>query len=209
MGNLSRRRFVALAGAVGLASALPSPVSAETLEVKNSGTAASDFTFLFITDTHIQPELNAALGCDQCFKRARTIKADFAIQGGDHVFDSLGVGRERASSLFDLYGKTEQDLGMKVYHTIGNHDCFGVYPASGVSRRIPFTARRSMRTGSARRITPSTTRACISSCSTGSGSPTIVPTRGESTRRTSPGLPQISKRCQPPRRLLFRCIFRW
>jgi hypothetical protein len=39
-------------------------------------------------------------------KRARTIKSDFAIQGGDHVFDSLAVSRERATSLFDLYGKT-------------------------------------------------------------------------------------------------------
>ncbi len=145
MGNLSRRKFVALAGAVGLASALPGPISAETLEIKNGGTAGSDFTFLFITDTHIQPELNAAQGCDQCFRKARTIKSDFVIQGGDHVFDSLGVGRERASSLFDLYGKTEQDLGMKIYHTIGNHDCFGVYPASGVSPSRPSLRQEDIR----------------------------------------------------------------
>ncbi|WP_254062271.1 metallophosphoesterase [Acidobacterium sp. S8] len=93
----------------------------------------ADFTFLFLTDTHLQPELNAAQGCDMCFKKARNIKSDFAIQGGDHVFDSLAVSRERATSLFDLYGKTEQDLGVKLYHTIGNHDCLGVYPASGVA----------------------------------------------------------------------------
>ena len=93
----------------------------------------TDFTFLFLTDTHLQPELNAAQGCDMCFKKARNIKSDFAIQGGDHVFDSLAVSRERATSLFDLYGKTEQDLGMKLYHTIGNHDCLGVYTASGVA----------------------------------------------------------------------------
>ena len=117
---------------------------------------AEDFTFLFITDTHIQPELNAAQGCDQCFKKARTIKSDFAIQGGDHVFDSLGVGRERASSLFDLYGKTEQDLGMKIYHTIGNHDCFGVYPASGVSPTDPLYGKKIFEDRLARRITPST-----------------------------------------------------
>ncbi len=47
-----------------------------------------------------------------------------------------------ASSLFDLYGKTEQDLGMKIYHTIGNHDVFGVYPASGVSPTDPLYGKK-------------------------------------------------------------------
>jgi len=124
---VNRRRFLSLASAAGVASLFPSPVFAT-----KDGTG-SDFTFLFLTDTHLQPELNAAAGCDQCFKKARTIKCDFAIQGGDHVFDSLAVSRARATSLFDLYAKTEQDLGVKLYHTIGNHDVFGVYPASGVS----------------------------------------------------------------------------
>jgi 3',5'-cyclic-AMP phosphodiesterase len=142
MGNLSRRKFVALAGAAGLASTLSGRVSAEALGPKVSASAVEDFTFLFITDTHIQPELNAAQGCDQCFKKARTIKSDFAIQGGDHVFDSLAVSRERASSLFDLYGKTEQDLGMKIHHTLGNHDCFGVYPASGVAPTDPLYGKK-------------------------------------------------------------------
>jgi Icc protein len=128
MATLNRRRFLSLAGAAGLAALAPSPI----FGAAKPGTA-EDFTFLFLTDTHLQPELNAAAGCDQCFKKARTIKSDFAIQGGDHVFDSLGVSRARATSLFDLYTKTEQDLGMKLYHTIGNHDVFGIYPASGVS----------------------------------------------------------------------------
>src|SRR5271154_3624523 len=136
MSTFSRRKFLAMTGAAGLSTALRAPLfgqaKSEAAAMPNPE-VAGDFTFLFITDTHIQPELNAAQGCDQCFKKARTIKCDFAIQGGDHVFDSLGVGRERATSLFDLYAKTEQDLGMKLYHTIGNHDVFGVYPASGVS----------------------------------------------------------------------------
>src|SRR5271155_4726731 len=104
MGNLSRRNFVVLAAAAGMAAALPERMTAEALGPKSSATPAQDFTFLFLTDTHIQPELNAAQGCDQCFNKARTIKSDFAIQGGDHVFDSLGVSRDRASGLFDLYG---------------------------------------------------------------------------------------------------------
>lgn len=134
MTALDRRSFLRLSGAAGLAAAIP----ASSLALP----ASEDFTFLFITDTHLQPELDAAKGCGQCFSKARNIKADFAIQGGDHVFDSLAVSKDRATSLFDLYGKTEQDLGMKLYHTVGNHDCFGVYPASGVSPADPLYGKK-------------------------------------------------------------------
>ncbi|HEU4634843.1 MAG TPA: metallophosphoesterase, partial [Edaphobacter sp.] len=103
---------------------------------------AEPFTFLFLTDTHIQPELDAAKGTDMAFRKARRIKADFAIQGGDHVFDSLAVPKQRALSLFDLYEKTEQDLGMKVHHTIGNHDVVGIFPQSGVSPTDPLYGKK-------------------------------------------------------------------
>ncbi len=136
MTILNRRKFLEFAGAAGVAAMAPSFSPAET-EKKTE-----DFTFLFFTDTHLEPELNAAVGCDMCFKKARTIKSDFAVQGGDHVFDSLGVTKERATSLFDLYAKTEQDLGMKLYHTVGNHDCFGVYTASGASPADPLYGKR-------------------------------------------------------------------
>jgi Icc protein len=136
MTTFSRRKFIALTGVAGLSTLLPNPNFAA------AATAPEDFTFLFITDTHLQPELNAAQGCDMAFKKARTIKSDFVIQGGDHVFDSLGVPKERATSLFDLYAKTEQDLGLKIYHTVGNHDVFGVYPASGVSPTDPLYGKK-------------------------------------------------------------------
>jgi len=76
------------------------------------------------------------------FKKARGVKADFAINGGDHVFDALAVPKERALTLFDLYDKTEQDLGLKLYHTIGNHDVLGVYPASGISQDDPLYGKK-------------------------------------------------------------------
>ena len=131
---MNRRRFLALTGAAGLSTWMSPSLHALT--------SVQDFTFLFITDTHLQPELNAAQGCDQCFKKARTIKSDFVLQGGDHVFDALQVNRTRAASVFDLYGKTEQDLGMKIYHTIGNHDCFGVYSSSGVAESDPLYGKK-------------------------------------------------------------------
>jgi Icc protein len=137
MTTFTRRKFLAMTGATGLSLALYEPPRGAG-ESRN----LSDFTFLFLTDTHLQPELNAAQGCAQCFKNARTIKSDFAIQGGDHVFDALGVSRGRAASLFDLYAKTEQDLGMKIHHTLGNHDCLGVYPGSGVPQDDPLYGKK-------------------------------------------------------------------
>ncbi len=52
------------------------------------------------------------------------------------------MSKERALSLFDLYGKTEQDLGMKLHHTIGNHDMLGVYPQSGLSPADPLYGKK-------------------------------------------------------------------
>ncbi|SFS08640.1 3',5'-cyclic AMP phosphodiesterase CpdA [Granulicella pectinivorans] len=117
ISSISRRRFAALATAAALAPrALALPPKPEP------------FTFLFFTDAHLQPELNGVLGTDMAFRHARTMgaRADFAINGGDHVFDANKVTLARASQLFDLYGKTEQDLGLKVHHTLGNHDIFAI-----------------------------------------------------------------------------------
>ena len=132
--KLNRRHFLSLLGATAAGSALP---RAFAMPAAAPASAAEDFSFIFLTDAHIEPELDATHGTDLAMTRARTIKADFAIQGGDHVFDALGVSKQRATQLFDLYGKTEQDLGLKVHHTLGNHDVFGVYPASGVGPADP------------------------------------------------------------------------
>lgn len=133
MSAINRRHFLSLAGATCL--------SARSL-FAHTAAPASDFDFIFLTDTHLQPELDAAKGCDMAFRKARTFHADFAIQGGDHIFDALAVPTQRSLSLFDLYDKTQQDLGLKVYHTIGNHDCFGIYPASGLEPTDPLYGKK-------------------------------------------------------------------
>jgi 3',5'-cyclic AMP phosphodiesterase CpdA len=113
-----------LAAATGAAVATPSSLLAAP---------ADDFTFLFITDTHIQPELHATDGCTMAFKKASGIHADFAIQGGDHIFDGLGVPHSRSLELYKIYDDTQQKLGLKVYHTVGNHDVVGLFPSSGMN----------------------------------------------------------------------------
>ena len=102
----------------------------------------ASFDFIFLTDAHIQPELDAEHGTDMAMREARRIPADFCIQGGDHVMDALGVSKERATQVFDLYAKTEQDLGLKVHHTLGNHDVFGIYTASGIAATDPLYGKK-------------------------------------------------------------------
>jgi len=127
---MNRRRFLSLSAMATGAAMLPGRAFA-------SPETPGSFDYIFLTDTHLQPELAAADGCAMAFRKAAKLHADFAIQGGDHVFDALAVDRKKADSLFDLYSHTEQALGLKVHHTIGNHDQFGVFPKSGVEPGSP------------------------------------------------------------------------
>src|ERR1700744_6289093 len=125
--SLNRRTFLKSA-ALTTAAATISP----TLITNASTSSPAHFDFVFFTDTHIQPELDAAHGCDMAFRKIAAINADFALMGGDHVFDALSVDRARATKVFDLYKSTEQSIKMPLHHTIGNHDVFGILPAAGV-----------------------------------------------------------------------------
>jgi 3',5'-cyclic AMP phosphodiesterase CpdA len=123
--TLNRREFLKSAAlttaAVSISPALALP------------TTPPGFDFVFFTDTHIQPELDAAHGCEMCYRKIATLNPDFAIMGGDHVFDAVSVNRERANTVFDLYKKTQSSLQMPLHHVLGNHDIFGVATASGAS----------------------------------------------------------------------------
>ena len=126
MSAFSRRHFLSLSAAAGASAAFLPSISAD------ESNPSQEFTFLFLTDTHLQPELNGTAGCSMAFKKARGFHADFAIQGGDHIFDGLAVPLSRSLPLFTTYEETQQQLGLKTYHTIGNHDVLGLYPKSGM-----------------------------------------------------------------------------
>jgi hypothetical protein len=134
---MNRRSFLSLTamttGALAAGAASPKGLyaTAEASQVPGS------FDYIFLTDTHLEPELAAADGCAMAFRKAASFHTDFAIQGGDHVFDALAVDRKRADSLFDLYAHTEQALGLKVHHTIGNHDHFGIFAKDGIETSVP------------------------------------------------------------------------
>jgi Icc protein len=133
--TLDRRKFLTTLAAAGAAIAFP-PLSAGSQPVPGS------FDFVFFTDTHIQPELDAAHGCDMCFRKIASTNPEFAIMGGDHVFDAFGVNVARAGLVYDLYCRTEELIGVPLHHAIGNHDVFGVLKSSGVAPTDPAYGKK-------------------------------------------------------------------
>ena len=97
----------------------------------------NDFQFVFMTDIHLQHELNAVQGFKQAIDSVNKISPDFVITGGDLVMDALAVNYNRADSLFELYNETCKNFKMPVYNTMGNHDVFGIFKESGVKNNNP------------------------------------------------------------------------
>lgn len=87
----------------------------------------NEFTFVFMTDIHLQPEKNAVEGFTKAIEKVNSLKPDFVITGGDLVMDALGVNFERADMLYDLYAENMKKFNMPVYNTMGNHEVFGLY----------------------------------------------------------------------------------
>jgi 3',5'-cyclic AMP phosphodiesterase CpdA len=128
---VNRRQWLQSFGATALLS-----TRAASLAFAEPPTAQG-FSFIFFTDTHIQPELKAAEGCRTCFKQLESVPGDFAICGGDLVFDALAVPAARAVALYDLFRQTSAALRVPVHYTLGNHDVFGLTPKSGVATSDP------------------------------------------------------------------------
>src|SRR6202047_3801454 len=100
-----------------------------------------------------------------CFRKIAATKSDFAIMGGDHVFDAFGVDATRARMVFDMYGRAEKLIGMPLHNAIGNHDVFVVLTKSGVAPTDPAYGKKCIRTAWATPSTRSITRDITSSCS--------------------------------------------
>ncbi len=86
---------------------------------------ADGFTFAFLTDIHLQPELNAVEGFKMAIDTLNQINPDFILTGGDMVMDALNQTYGRADSLYNLYKETASGFNMPVYNTVGNHEVFG------------------------------------------------------------------------------------
>ncbi len=96
--------------------------------------SSEEIFFAFITDIHVQPERNGIEGFNKAIASINELNPEFVITGGDLIFDALGVGYDRADSLFNIYVDMTKKINAPVYNTIGNHDVFGWYEKSNVPR---------------------------------------------------------------------------
>jgi 3',5'-cyclic AMP phosphodiesterase CpdA len=83
------------------------------------------FTFVFLTDIHLKPELGAMEGFQMAIDSVNALKPDFVLTGGDLVDDALYTSHERADSLYQLYMKMSKGFQMPVYNAMGNHEHYG------------------------------------------------------------------------------------
>jgi 3',5'-cyclic AMP phosphodiesterase CpdA len=98
---------------------------------------AAEFSFAFISDVHLQPENNAVKGFLEAIDTINDLKPDFVIVGGDNIIDALSQSHGKADSLYTLFLETEKALNMPVYHTMGNHEIYGIYSRSGADPNNP------------------------------------------------------------------------
>jgi Icc protein len=95
--------------------------------IRSSSKTTEDFSFVFMSDIHVQFEQNAPQGFKQAIDSINKINPDFVITGGDLIMDALGQSYGRADSLYNLFGELTKNLKMPVYNTMGNHEIYGLY----------------------------------------------------------------------------------
>jgi len=134
--RMDRRNFLKGSGLTAAACALGGAQKrAQALEPPLK-VATGGFTFAFLTDVHIEPEMDAPEGTALAMDLINASDAEFAINGGDHVFDALNASKDRILEQYALYTQAESALNIPVHHVLGNHDVAGL--ESGVSSHDPI-----------------------------------------------------------------------
>ncbi|MFY9745023.1 MAG: metallophosphoesterase [Acidobacteriaceae bacterium] len=123
---MNRRNFLRGSGLAAAACALGGVHARGQETEKRAPVAAGSFTFAFFTDVHIEPEMDAPQGTELAMEIINASEAEFAICGGDHVFDALGSRKERVIEQYELYMQAEKTLRIPVRHVLGNHDVAGL-----------------------------------------------------------------------------------
>lgn len=134
---LGRRKFLVKTGLATMGAPLLT-ISGSGKESKVAhGSDEDSFEFLFMTDIHIKPEMNAPMGFQMAIDKANELNPDFLITGGDLVYDVMRGNFEKSDSLFELYSEMSKGFKMPVYNCIGNHDLFGIYEESPENENHP------------------------------------------------------------------------
>jgi Icc protein len=136
MGDMNRRNFLRGTGIAAAGCALGAMRAPAQERASQGALSSGSFTFAFFTDVHIEPEMDAPQGTELAMEVINTSDAEFAICGGDHVFDALKSHKDRILDQYELYVAAENALRMPVWHVLGNHDVAGL--ESGMSHHDPI-----------------------------------------------------------------------
>jgi len=92
---------------------------------KQTTSAEEGFTFVFLTDIHLKPEMGAVEGFQMAIDTVNAMHPDFVITGGDLIDDALRASHGRADSLYQLYHEMSGGFHMPVHNAMGNHEHYG------------------------------------------------------------------------------------
>ncbi len=109
---------------------------------QNPENKGQKFSFIFMTDIHVEPERHAEEGFTKAIEKVNALKPDFVITGGDLIMDALEQKEPRADSLYNIYINLSKKFKMPVYNTMGNHEMFGVIKTSGISPDDPLYGKK-------------------------------------------------------------------
>jgi 3',5'-cyclic AMP phosphodiesterase CpdA len=123
---MNRRNFLRGSGLAAAGCALGGGQGHTQQITRTHASPTGSFTFAFFTDVHIEPEMDAPQGTALAMELMNASDAEFAICGGDHVFDALQAHKERILEQYELYSQAQQVLRLPVWHVLGNHDVAGL-----------------------------------------------------------------------------------
>lgn len=137
--SMNRRDFIKGVAGWGAGAALLS--SCSKLGLDTDGTeekthhSSKRFSFVHITDQHIQRKRSGDKGYLKCIKtiKAEKPKPHFAVMGGDMPFDGNYNPKEKFIDEIHLYRDITNELGIPYFHCMGNHDVLGWHPR----RKVP------------------------------------------------------------------------
>src|SRR4051794_11613492 len=130
--SLSRREFLASAGATGAAGLVAGRCEIALAarpdgHASISGPGRDAFSFVHLTDQHVTHRRHAPEGYQKCIAAINAIEPapDFVLMGGDMVFDGAYTAKSDYENQIRLFKDITRELKYPWHPCLGNHDVLG------------------------------------------------------------------------------------
>lgn len=149
--KIDRRDFLKGVAGLGAATLIPTACSMsklskkdETCCEKSPNNSTESFSFVHITDQHVQKKRQGDKGYLTCIDSVKKLKPipSFAVMGGDLAFDGNYNTKEKFIEDIHLYKDISDELEIPYFHCMGNHDVLGWHPRRKVSVDDPDLGKK-------------------------------------------------------------------